>query len=460
MNPFLSLKAATSTLPALTASTNALTAKVTGINRFGLSGFASLELFPAENPKLLQLGYMDNHYVFTIADWKAQQLAKATPIVYQIKSKAHFAKLMSLKSEHRRDAYAMRTKAIEEIEDPSDDLVKLLANPNPSQSWAEFAYAVSVYWDFGNALCYGARLERGANKGKIRELYLLPTSLYGGKGPTIRGYDYFVDSSGVNSDIDGRDVLHLRRFNPDPELKGGQLWGMSKMAPARRLLTKSINSIEAEAEMMQNRGGRTIIFPKGLQYDDTVAAATLDGTAEIRKKLKQAGAGGIAGVGVELGAIELSMSPVDLDIIKSNAGTKEEFCALWHVNVTSVFSAMEGATFANLEEANKGSLRTGVLPDLSLLAQKLNQWLVPAYGEDRYIEFNTDVYPELQADKKEIFAWADSAGLTLDERRELAGFSAMGTPECQIPLYPSNLMPITDLLTVADPAPAKNDGTY
>jgi hypothetical protein len=465
-NPFALFKAASRALPAvvMSPSQDALTARLTGINRFGLSGFAALEAPRMENSELLKTGFLENHYVFIVADWKARQFAKAPPIVYEIKDQKSLRAYKSLTPLQKADSYALRLKAIDEVDDPTDDMVKVLANPNKAQTWSEFAYGVSVYYDFGNALIYGPKLDFGPNKGQIREMALMPPSIYIGKNPSASGYGSYLDIHSNNPEIPGEEVLHLRQFNPDPTLRGGTLWGVSKLAPARKLLVKSNNAIDAEAEMMQNRGGRTIIFPKGQQWDETVSAETAKGTVEIRNKLKQVGTGGIVGSGVELGAIELSMSPVDLDIIESNAGTKEDIASLWHLKVVDVFSSMKGTTYANMEEASKSSLRDGVLPDQALFAAKLNQWFVPGYNAsmkvNRYIEFNTDVYPALQSDKKEMAQYLADVPLTGDQRLAVFGWQTTGLPEMQIPLISNRFVPVSDFGAVPADPNAKNNGDY
>lgn len=437
-------------------------ARLTGLNRFGLLGATTLETAPVDNNRLLQQGYLENHYCFTVAAWKARQLAKAAPLVYQVKDARKLAKYRALKPKQKQQAYALRAKALEEIDDPDHRLVQVLRNPNPQQTWAEFAYALSVYYDFGNALVYGNRLEFGKNKGQIREMYLLPTAHYAGRNPTAAGYGEYVDSVGLNDPVAGADVLHLRQFNPDPRQRGGQLWGVSKLAAARKLLAKANSAIEAETELFANRGGRTILFPKGQLYDETTGGGVKDGTEAIRRKLRSAGAGGVAGLNVEVGSIEIGMSPVDLNILESTRLTKEDFCAVWGVDALAVFSSMN-ASLANADVAVKKSLFSGVLPDLTLCMEKLTRWLTPAYGPGLYIEADTDVYPELQEDKVQLAAWMADVPLTGNERRVAFGFDEVAAPGMDVPLIASRYSPVTDfeLSNQTDPeGEGENDGTY
>ncbi len=440
---------------AMPSTSSSELAQRVGINRWGLFNQQVLELPAAENNALLQAGYLENHFVYTIADWKAAKLAEATPLVYEVKDEKSFQTYRNLPLHQKADAYALRRKSVEEIGDLGGASEKLLKRPNPAQTWKELMYALSVYYDFGNALLWGIRMDAGLNKNQFTELYLLPVSQYTGKNPTVAGYESYVDTVGSGSAVAGSDVLHLRRFNPDPLGQTAPLWGTSKLTPARRLLAKATNAVEAEAELMQNRGARAIVFPKGVPYDQL---PTPDQAAEagdaMRAKLKNTRSGGIATNSIELGHIELGLSSVDLDILKSNIGTKEDFCALWHLDANSIFSSTTTGSLGGnkQEEANKASLRSGVLPDQALFYDKLTGFLLGDYNANarypRFIEANTDVYPELQTNKKEQIEWLEKMGSSINERREAMGYARDPDPACDIKLVPPGFTPITDFAPV------------
>lgn len=434
----------------------------TGINPFGLTGFM-YEIFPEENPKLLREGYKNNHIVFSIVDWKAQKMSEATPILYRIKSKKHYEEFKAYQKKGQNlEALVARVKGLEEVD--NHPLLKILRKPNKGQTWGQFVYATSVYWDFGNALIYGHRLGTGENRNRVISIHSLPPHIYVGENPSSTGYYAYQHVSDPAVKLLGTDVNHLKRFNPDQGYMGGTLWGMSKLTPGRALLAKSKNTIEAEAELMGNRGGRFIIFPKSSHFnkDTNVTVDAKKGreaTDAIRKKLSQVGANGVAANPFELGHIDLSMSSVDLNIVESNRVTKEDFCAMWRVDPLAVFSSTTG-TFANAAEAIRYSLISGVLPDLNELAAELTEFLTPAFGDDLVIDFDTDVYPELQPDKKAIAEYIDSIPLTGDERRLIFKWGATNLPEMQIHLIKNNLSPMRDFLAPEAEEPPKDDKSY
>lgn len=446
-------------------------AALTGVNRFGLIGFNSLEAIPLENQALLRAGFLGNHYVYTIQDWVARQIAKAPPIVYEVTDQKSYGIYKHLSPLQKADSYTLRRKAIAEVDSPTDPLVKLLANPNPSQTWTEFAYALKVYYDFGNALVWGNRVGVGKNADRIGELYLLPTSLYAGVNPTTAGFTSFRDSTGANPDVPGRNVLHLRQFNAHPGYTATSgLWGTAKLTAARKLLAKSNAALDAEGEMLANRGSRAIIFPKNLPPDSDLPTAEAADKAgrDLRRKLAGAGSGGIAANSTELGVIELSVTLADLKVLESNVATKEELCALWHVDANSIFSTTHAGSLGGnkQEEANRASIRGGVLPDLHLFFDKLNGWLLPAYNQDsarpRHIEPNTDVYPELQLDKAEKMGWIKDLILSANDRNEVFGFPRIDLPGMDEPLLPPGYTPISQALGGAGGAGLGpgNDGSY
>lgn len=441
--------------------TNRNSGFATSLSLSGLLGTSIIDTLAQKPGEDLRKGYGGNPYVFAVAAWKAMRFAQAVPLVYAIKDKkayreysAHRTKAMQLGLPINED---LRSKAMEAIDSPPSYLAKLLATPNPTQTWTEIMTGLSIYYDFGNALIRGIRLKEGANKGKVTELWLLPTARWSGLKAGLVGFAAYSDSQG--QELPAEQILHLRRFSAAYDNTTSTLWGESLLHAAGPLLSRSNEAFKAEATLMSNQGPRTVLFPKGTTYNPQVSGTMGDATKAIRQKLASAGAGGIAGFNVELGKLDIGMSPVDLNILQSNQLSREDFCALWKLNVLSVFSTMAGATYANLKEANVMSLRAGVLPDLFLAYEKLTSFIFQGDDKGKYVLLpDTDVYPELQPDWEALRKKADAMPLTGDERRAMFGYGELGTPEMGIPMLPNGYAPMSDFM--ATPDDVKNDQKY
>jgi phage portal protein BeeE len=275
--------------------------------------------------------------------------------------------------------------------------------------------------------------------------------------------------------------MHIRRLNLRQDMLIGKLWGFSKLHAGKRLLDKSLASIEAEATFMQNQGARTIIFPKGGVYDvndDTAGEQSRQAVDMARRKLMQVGAGGVAGFPFELGSIQLGVSPSDMNFLESDKATMNTLCAMWHVHPMSVFPDGDTSSLGGNkeEEANKQTLRAGVLPDLRLFYNKLNNFVAPGYSkakQARFIDYDTSVYPELQDDKGAMMAWVEKLILSPNQRNEFFGIEPSTAPGMDTPIVPTNYAPITDFVG-ADGSPrqtnpesveegdkeGENDGSY
>lgn len=88
---------------------------------------------------------------------------------------------------------------------------------------------------------------------------------------------------------------------------------------------------------------------------------------------------------------------------------------------------IEGSqTYANMEQAKLGFWEDAVIPLLVKIREALNQWIVPFYGKDLYLDFNLDDVSALiprRAERFERNVKAVEAGLlTINEARADVGY--------------------------------------
>jgi HK97 family phage portal protein len=121
----------------------------------------------------------------------------------------------------------------------------------------------------------------------------------------------------------------------------------------------------------------------------------------------------------------MSLSPTDMDFIALKSGAARDIALAF--GVPPMLLGLPGdATYANYREANKALWRSGVLPlagkMLAALAQGLRPWFP---GLEFAIDF--DAIGALAEDRERLWVQLTAADfLTLDEKRELAGFAALG----------------------------------
>jgi HK97 family phage portal protein len=121
----------------------------------------------------------------------------------------------------------------------------------------------------------------------------------------------------------------------------------------------------------------------------------------------------------------MSLSPTDMDFIALKSGAARDIALAF--GVPPMLLGLPGdATYANYREANKALWRSGVLPlagkMLAALAQGLRPWFP---GLEFAVDY--DAIGALAEDRERLWVQLSAADfLTLDEKRELAGFAALG----------------------------------
>ena len=420
--------------------------------------------------------YLENDIIFAVQDWKAKKIASCPPVLFRVRNRKAYAlyRELRLKTDlpSQLKAKVQKQAALEPVE--SHPILDVLNNPNPMQTRYELLYALATMYDvLGTSFLYGNRLTAGVNAGQIRELWRLQEygMLVEGYGP-MRPPDQYRCVY-VKEPIPARNILHLKRFNPLAELNNIPQWGMSILEPLRlSVITKHQSANEAEVESFQNRGPRKLIFPKdGATLDEFDIEQVKKVQEDLDKKLAKGSYNKVVANSVALDGIDIGSSLVDMNIIESYDTMLEKVCGVYHVRKETI-SAGKQSTFNNLTEARKYSLTDGVLPDLMLIYEKLNGFLVTSYNTSRdtfCLEPDTDYYHELQDDQKTKAEYLSLLALTENQRLEAFGYEPDPHPLMNVPMVPTTRVPITDFMQ-ADPGanspgsnasdPPQNDGSY
>lgn len=398
-----------------------------------MGGYKPLVWLTDNTDTYIQEGFLNNHVVFTITDWCGRKMASIEPLVYKIKDKSslkkynEFQKNFSPYNSVRITQLKKKAFELQEVEG-LNPLKSVLERPNPFQTWDEFIYGYFVYKKFtGRCYIKGVRVENSTRTKGYQELYLLPSQYIqavSGDGTTV--VSHYIDSRVPNEQIATEDVCVIKTFSP---IDGG-LNGTSIFKSAKKLLTKSGETLNAETEIMQNRGAKKMVFPN-LTPDQlaNVSGAsdsqTSSASEKLRKTIKEAGNGGIALNAVPLGMIDLGLTPIDLNILESKKYDEKAWCSLFHVSSMVVLNDHESASYDTMQQNMVLSVSNGIIPELEALKNALNNWLVPSHDPNLYIDFDYTEFPEMY---KEIFKVAldlrNSELVTTDEGRAVIKYDA------------------------------------
>jgi HK97 family phage portal protein len=268
----------------------------------------------------------------------------------------------------------------EEVDIPNHPFELLLRRPNPMMSRFEFIEALVAYYKLtGNGVIWWNRPTAGAAPA---EAWIIP---YQNIRPVpdgnlyIKGYIYTSDT-GVEVPLEPWEITHFKRFNP-----GNPFVGLSAI---EAIAIGASNDLKQQAFTAQLYGENNGRLPGILAYADTPE----DDQWEQMKKdanrasklrnflmLRGVGAGGLQW-------LQNNVSPKDMEFLGQRTFTKEEIWGVLAPGLASVLAI--NATEANAQAGMGTLIDVAVWPMLVMMAEKLTNDIMPAYGENQFAEFD------------------------------------------------------------------------
>jgi len=300
----------------------------------------------------------------------------------------------------------------------------------------------------GEIFIYGMTPENGINKGKVQEMYVMPSNyvelVQGGTFEPVHGYKLSIGNQSI--EIPKSMVCHIKTTNLTWDLQGSQLRGQSPLLPGLKTMQGNSESVTAKTNAYQNQGAKGIISPNVQNPEfwptpeqriaiDNRVDERINGSANINRVIASS---------LPLRYDAIGLSPVALDIINSQNMDLQTLCGLWGVNPVLF---QPNATNANLEGAQKALVTDVVMPRLQLFEEKLTEWLAVGYGKDYVIDFDTSSYAELQPDIELIMkTFGDNKAYTPNEVRIMTGFDESEAVGLNTHWVQSSLVPMEDAL--------------
>jgi HK97 family phage portal protein len=225
-------------------------------------------------------------------------------------------------------------------------------------------------------------------------------------------------------------VTHWRYFNPLWDNTGRQLYGLSPLVAATRLINADNEAVNNEWASFANEGVKGVLT--GTDTKNTEIEFTKEQAELLQKKFKKAtlrakkGDGNIAFNRAPLNWLKIGETPVDLGVLESRKYNKEVLCNIFRIH-PSLFSS-DASTLNNLKEARKALMTMSVMPDLDSLRNNLNVTIQEAFGTEYYIDYDIMEITELQDDIEKIGRTLQTMDwLTANEKRDYTNYD----------LYPS-----------------------
>lgn len=327
--------------------------------------------------KLLEQGYLTNNHVYSIINRIASS-GSDIPVIIKNKLKDGTEEIIT-----------------------EGDFYDFVHNPNKENNYKSFTYQSLVYQlTTGNEVQYGVKGGLGAfnERWNLAPQYITPkvTNLITGPKATSYKYNY----SGIDYKLDTEEVMHLKRFNPNPSSENPAM-GLSPLSAAYRTLVASNEVITADASLIKNKGAIGLLTSKGSRPN------TQEEGQEIDKSLKSKIGGGenYGSIKVTSGNfdfIKFAMSPADLQILESGVVKLRDLCSVYGVK-SRMFNDPQGASFNNAKQDTKDFYLSGVIPPLSNDMDHFNKFYVPGWNDrdnaNYIVDIDTSSIEVLQEDK-------------------------------------------------------------
>lgn len=383
-----------------------------------------------------------------------EKAADATPQVMRIRNKnaaqKYFSHAKYLKTQKDAQRLAeLRVKAFEQID--NHPFLEVMENPNPTMTGRElressFAYLLIT----GNAIEYASVPGAGSRASQPQQLWSIPSPcvkpvMSGNRLDPIEGY---AITYSYNKTIPKNQITHFKYFNPVGETQGFEdsYWGYSPLGSARNQISQKRYADLAQGNLFANMGPSGIISgnnPRGSQPapELTPEQAVAINDDFIQNHTGAHKAGSIIITPADVKWVQIGLSPVDLQILEFNKDLERQIANIY--GYPSQLLNPDG-TLANSDSGDVRVITNCVLPLLrkcdDVRTRMIRQW----YGDNSLVYMSdTDVYPELEVDKKALVEWMVMARCTTTEIRNAVGYSS--DFDRSDVLIPSNLIRLSDL---------------
>lgn len=407
--------------------------------------------------------YSSNNDVYTCVDKITKKIVSTPIIIYEVvpgkeaKYLQYKALRYSSEPEAIQKAAILKAQSLREVN--QKDIDELILNPNPQETQSEFFTQLAGFFLLsGNGYTY----LNGPVPGKYpwSEMYVLPSQfmeiISGGMFLPVKGYrvnyTYMATNNIVPFPVE--QVTHIKTFNPEFNVSGSQLYGMS---PLRSLLLTLAMSKEGKQELVkQAKNGGTLGM---LSPDGPGVFLGPDQQKDLNEKLQQIKSSNKTGErlfpsGGPLKYTQIGLPSTELQLIELLGVTREDIYRAFHIPLT--YSDQKASTYDNLTLSAKQFIYDAVMPIGDMIEDKLlNRTICAAVnrktGKKYVAHYDYQSLPEMQADMTKLSEWLDKSWeITPNERREAKGYGRSPLPELDEYYIPSGLRNIKDAAITDD----------
>ena len=318
-------------------------------------------------------------------------------------------------------------------------LLDRMRRPNPREGGSAFIESAMAF----RLIAGNSYLSRvGPEKGPPLELYVLRPDrmsiVPGNRMQPIAGYRETVNGVIRKPDYEPEQILHLKMFHPLDDW-----YGLSPIEVAAKEIDISSMGREWNMKLLQNdcRPPGGIVVEGTL--DDEQRKHIEEKFAQKLQGYKNAGRPPVLEGGVRWEP--WAITPKDMDWLNSDKMNARKICSVYNI-APEIIGDSENKTYSNYKEARKALYLEAIMPDLDFLRDELNNWLIPAYDDDRlFLDYDKDSIEAIKEEQNAVYDRQEKAyWRTINEKRLSCGDDSIG-PAGDIVMIPANLIPLGDI---------------
>ena len=428
---------------------------------------------PDNQINYINKGYNINDIVYSIVKLIMDKVKVTNWGVYKIEDEQAYKQLVSIQRKsnisHKEflQSRSLHKKALTLVKNPGK-LGELVKWPNEYESMSDHvASGVGFRLLTGNKYTWFNKLKGGANAGLPQEMWMLPSQyidIYSTDTFPSRVTKYGF-SMMPNLTYLPDEILHEKYWNPNWDINGMQLYGISPLKAALRLLGRNNSSLTASASAFENEGIKGILHMKGVpgQVDGEMLVQEVDRlkSTMIGEWTGTQNRGRIGLGGYDMGWIPIGLSSEDMQLIESEKWDLRRLCSVFGVQ-SQLLNDPDNKTYNNQAEAEKALTLRCALPELTSYRDSFNHKLHKDLGgkPNEIIDFDMSVYSELQDNVKDVADWTSKLlAVSPNEQRELCGLESVDNPALdEVWVQQIGRMPLTDFQMNAVDESLNNDG--
>ena len=293
-----------------------------------------------------------------------------------------------------------------------DEMDFPMERPNSMQTWAQVRYLQKQFLkSTGNIFLYAPSPVGGLNKGMPNALYVLPShmmKIVAKKDVDIRDFEespishYMLIEGRVYTEFEAENVIHISYPNPNYDLNGSHLYGLSPLRSLIRNIQSSNLALDGNVKAMLNSGVFGFLHGKGgsVLQDEQAKA--------IKSRLKEMEAGQdrlsrMAAVSSEIGFTRIAMTTDELKPFEYLKFDQKQLCNALSWS-DKLLNNDDGGKYDNVSQFRKQVVTDNIMPDNELINEAYtNQFIRRFKGyENAELVSVYDNLPEMQEDIGEL----------------------------------------------------------